>query len=84
MPTEPEIVVLFDGDAAALTAQEDEALQEPSTEDVIQDSILSSLDELIQEPSASDTVDKSSAEPTKTATSTNSTTKKTASPWNLF
>lgn len=77
---EPEIVVLFDGDAAALSEEDDEILEDQSTEDSIQDNILTSLDGIIQEQDLSDT---SNAE-VDTPKSSKTATKKSSSHWNLF
>lgn len=46
--TEPEIVILFDGDAAALSAEEDMKI-EVSLTSPVQDQLLSSLDGILQD-----------------------------------
>lgn len=74
--TEPEIVVLFDGDAAALAEEKDESLEKTS-DDPVQDAILSSLNDVLQKEVINDTAND------KVNTS-RSSTKHAVSHWNLF
>ena len=81
---EPEVVILFDGDAEALSVEED---REDSKKDLVQDHLVSSLDEMLQvnsledsdtnitKKNSSDSVDK-----IRTSKSENSA----KSHWNLF
>ncbi len=88
--TEPEIVVLFDGDAAALSAEEDvvdDGLSTDLQSDSIQEQLLSSLDGMLNEnglsqESINTTTNKSvdGSKEIKTSKSSNNR----ASHWNLF
>lgn len=79
IPKEPEIVVLFDGNAADLT-EEDEFPMDETAEGSIQDSILSSLNSGLETGNTNKTIDAVNDE----ITTTKSSTSKSSSHWNLF
>ncbi|MGK0271017.1 MAG: hypothetical protein ACI88H_001670 [Cocleimonas sp.] len=88
--TEPEIVVLFDGDAAALSAEEDivnEGLATDLQSDFVQEQLLSSLDGMLNENGLSqesiDTTTNKSADGSKEIKTSKSSNNR-ASHWNLF
>ena len=79
IPTEPEVVVLFDGNAAELT-EEDEIASDEINEKSIQDSILSSLNKGLESGSVDKSIEALNDEIKTSKSSSSSAT----SHWNLF
>ena len=83
---EPEVVVLFDGNAAALAAEEtDELLQQGSIQEAsVQDKLLSSINDLQLDAKQAEADSSSTIEQAKVNVETSSPRKKPTSAWDLF
>ena len=80
---EPEVVVLFDGDAAALSAEQDEGLED-SSNDSIQDQLVSSLDGLLHNEDKSLSEGKQNNEDGNQKINTFKSLSSAKSHWDLF
>ena len=83
IPKEPEIVVLFDGNAADLT-EEDEMNLDEADETSIQDSILISLNTGLETDSAEKLNNDIENNAKESNTTSKSASSKKPNPWNLF